>query len=221
MMISGKKVQIWPGSGPDKPVIYLNTFPEEGALVYEMVKNSGKYDFSLVAVSELEWNHDLVPWDIPPVRKNDLPYTGGAQAYACLLTEQIIPKAEKEIQGCPPWRGIAGYSLAGLFAIYAFYCTDLFSRAASVSGSLWFPEFKSFIFSHTMKCRPECIYFSLGNKESKTNNACLRTVRSNTEEIEACYRNMGIDTVFRLNPGNHFKDTARRMADGILWLLDR
>lgn len=35
--------------------------------------------------------------------------------------------------------GIAGYSLAGLFALYALYKTDVFTRVASMSGSLWFP----------------------------------------------------------------------------------
>ena len=64
--------------------------------------------------------------------------------------------------GAPRWRGIAGYSLAGLFAVYALYRTDVFARAASVSGSLWFPGFREYVFSHTPLCRPDCVYFSLG-----------------------------------------------------------
>lgn len=63
------------------------------------------------------------------------PFTGGADNYLRLLTEEIIPAAEKEINGVPCWRGIAGYSLAGLFALYGIYQTDLFSRVGSMSGS--------------------------------------------------------------------------------------
>ena len=63
----------------------------------------------------------MVPWDSPPAFKNAEPCTGGADDYLRLLTEEITPTAEKEINGVPSWRGIAGYSLAGLFALYAIY----------------------------------------------------------------------------------------------------
>lgn len=58
--------------------------------------------FSLVAVSKLEWNHDMVPWDIPPIFKNGASYTSGADEYLHLLINQIIPKAESLLQGTPP-----------------------------------------------------------------------------------------------------------------------
>ena len=83
---------------------------------------------------------------------------------------------EKQIAGISRWRGIAGYSLAGLFALYAIYQTDLFSHVGSMSESLWFPGMKEYIFSHEPKCRPDCMYFSLGDKESKTRNTVLKSV---------------------------------------------
>ena len=81
----------------------------------------------------------MAPWDIPPISKNDTPCTGGADSYLDLLLSKIIPEAERQLRGTPVWRGIAGYSLAGLFAVYAMYQTGAFSRIASMSGSLWFP----------------------------------------------------------------------------------
>ena len=129
--------------------------------------------------------------------------------------------AEKEITGAPSWRGIVGYSLAGLFALYAIYRTDLFSRVGSMSGSLWFPGIKDYIFSHEPKRQPDHMYFSLGDKESKTRNPILRSVRQNTEEIQAFYQSRGIGTVFKLNPGNHYSHAAERTAAGIVWLLNR
>ena len=141
--------------------------------------------------------------------------------YLRLLVEEIIPRAEKELAGPPAWRGIAGYSLAGLFALYAIYRTDMFSRVGCMSGSLWFPGFKEYIFSHEPKSRPDCIYFSLGDKEAKTRNPVLKTVQENTEEIQTFYQNKGIDTVFQLNPGNHFVQGIERTIAGIQWLLSK
>ena len=218
---SGKTVAIFPSSEANAPIIYLNTFSGEGQKVYEAAQTTGCPSFTLVAISDLDWNHDMAPWDSPPTFKNADSCTGGADDYLRLLTEEIIPAAEKELGGVPRWRGIAGYSLAGLFALYAIYQTDLFSRVGSMSGSLWFPGMKEYILSHEPKRRPDCIYFSLGDKESKTRNPILRNVRQNTEEIQAFYRDKGIDPVFQLNPGNHYDHAAERTAAGIAWLLSR
>lgn len=219
--IDNKTVSIFSSTEPEAPIIYLNIFSGEGQKVYEAMQTAGCPPFTLVSISDLDWNHDMVPWDSPPAFKNADPCTGGADDYLRLLTEEIIPTAEKELAGIPRWRGIAGYSLAGLFALYSIYQTDLFSRVGSMSGSLWFPRMKEYIFSHEPKHWPDCMYFSLGDKESKTRNLVLQSVRQNTEEIHAFYRGKGIDTMFQLNPGNHYNQAVERTAAGICWLLSR
>lgn len=143
--IGSKNISIFLSTKPRTPIIYLNTFSDEGRKVYEAAQATGCLPFTLVAVSDLDWNHDMVPWDSPPAFKNTESCTGGADDYLRLLTEEIIPTAEKEITGVPCWRGIAEYSLAGLFALYAIYQMDLFSRVGSMSGSLWFPGMKEYI----------------------------------------------------------------------------
>ena len=219
--IKGKTTSIFPSFEANAPIIYLNTFSNEGQKVYEATQADNCPLFTLVAISDLDWSHDMVPWDSPPVFKNSEPCTGGADDYLRLLTEEIIPTAEREISGVPRWRGIAGYSLAGLFALYAIYQTDLFSRVGSMSGSLWFTGIKEYIFSHKPKRLPDDMYFSLGDKESKTRNQVLRSVRQNTEEIQAFYQGKGVDTVFQLNSGNHYDHAAERTAAGLCWLLSR
>ena len=216
-----KTVAIFSCTESESPIIYLNTFSGEGQEVFEAVQATGCPPFTLVAISDLDWNHDMTPWDSPPALKNAKPCTGGADDYLRLLTEEIIPTAERKISGVPRWRGIAGYSLAGLFALYAIYQTDLFSRVGSISGSLWFPGMKDYIFSHEPKCWPDCMYFSLGDKESKTRNPILRSVRQNTEDIQSFFQGKGIDTVFQLNPGNHYNHAVDRTAAGLCWLLSR
>lgn len=219
--IGSKTISVFPCATPEAPIVYLNTFSDEGQEVYEAVQASGCPPFTLVAISDLDWNHDMVPWDSPPAFKNADPCTGGADDYLRLLTEEIIPTAEKKIAGVPGWRGIAGYSLAGLFALYSIYQTDLFSRVGSMSGSLWFPGMKEYIFSYEPKRRPDCMYFSLGDKESKTRNPVLKTVQQNTEEIRTFYHSKGIDTVLQMNLGNHYNRAAERTAAGIVWMLNR
>ena len=221
LTINEKTVSIFPSLEANAPIIYLNTFSGEEQKVYEAARAAGCPPFTLVAITDLDWNHDMAPWDSPPTFKNADPCTGGADDYLRLLTKEIIPAAEKEIGGIPCWRGLAGYSLAGLFALYAIYQTDLFSRVGSMSGSIWFPGMKEYIFSHEPQHQLDCIYFSLGDKESKTKNPILRTVQENTKEICAYYQRKGIDTVFRLNPGNHFVQSVERTAAGIDWLLSR
>ena len=219
--IDGKAVSVFLGNKPGIPSIYLNTYSDEGQKIYEAAQAVGCPPFNLVTVSDLAWSHDMAPWDSPAAFKNGESFTGGADDYLRLLVEEIIPRAEKELAGPPAWRGIAGYSLAGLFALYAIYRTDMFSRVGCMSGSLWFPGFKEYIFSHEPKSRPDCIYFSLGDKEAKTRNPILKTVQENTEEIWAFYQSKGIDTVFQLNPGNHFVQGIERTVAGIQWLLSR
>ena len=214
-------ISIFPCSESESPVIYLNTFHDASQKVYETAQATGCPPFTLVAISNLDWNQDMAPWDSPAAFKKGEPFTGGAGDYLRLLVEEIIPRAEKELVGPPAWRGIAGYSLAGLFALYTIYQTDVFSRVGCMSGSLWFPGFKEYIFSHEPKRRPDCIYFSLGDKEAKTRNPVLKTVQENTEEIQAFYQGEGIDTVFQLNSGNHFVQGIERTVAGIQWLLSK
>ena len=219
--IGSKTVSIFLSIEPEAPITYLNTFSDEGQKVYGAAQPDGCPPFTLVLISDLDWNHDMAPWDSQAVFKNGEPFAGGADDYLRLLVEEIMPRAEKELPGPPAWRGIAGYSLAGLFALYTIYRTDVFSRVGCMSGSLWFPGFKEYIFSHEPKRWPDCIYFSLGDKEAKTRNPVLKTVQENTEEIQAFYQSEGIDTEFRLNPGNHFVQGIERTIAGIQWLLSK
>lgn len=220
-IIGDKHIAVFPCVVPNAPIIYLNTYSNEGQKVFKEAQAVGCPPFTLIAVSGLDWNHDMAPWDSPAAFKKGEPFTSGADDYLRLLVEEIISRAEKELPVPPAWRGIAGYSLAGLFALYAIYQTDVFSRVGCMSGSLWFPGFKEYIFSHEPKRRPDCIYFSLGDKEAKTRNPILKTVQENTEELQTFYQNKGIDTVFQLNPGNHFVQGIERTIAGIRWLLNR
>ncbi|MCD8301312.1 MAG: alpha/beta hydrolase [Clostridiales bacterium] len=218
--IEGKEIAVFPAGDGDRPVIYLNSFMPNGKQIHKAMRDLNCPDCTLAVISHLEWDNDMAPWDIPPISRGDTPCTGGADDYLRLMEDEIMPAVEKEVNGTPPWRGVAGYSLAGLFAVYSLYHTDIFLRAASMSGSFWFPGIVEYIKSHEMAGRPDCIYFSLGDKECRTNNQYLKCVQENTETIYSCYSDLGINTTFVLNPGNHYREAAGRTAAGLAWILN-
>lgn len=213
-----KKITVYPAMAENRPLIYLTTYNDDGGEVYAQVQKGGCPDFTLVTVSGLNWEAELSPWAAGNLFKYSEMFTGGADVYLQFLTQQVLPQAEAGLNGIL-WRGLAGYSLAGLFTVYALYKTDLFSRAASMSGSLWYPGFKDFALQNTLYIAPQHLYFSLGDKEARARNQYLKTVQQCTEELAAHYRSLGINTCYELNPGGHYRDIISRSAAGIKWIL--
>lgn len=213
-----KKITLYPALAENKPVIYLTTYNDDCGEVYDELQKLGCPDFTLVTISGLNWEAELSPWAAGNLFKYSEMFTGGADAYLQFLTQQVLPQAEAGLNGIL-WRGLAGYSLAGLFTVYALYKTDLFSRAASMSGSLWYPGFKDFALQNTLCKTPQHLHFSLGDKEARARNKYLKTVQQCTEELATHYRSLGINTCYELNPGGHYCDIIKRSAAGIKWLL--
>jgi len=217
--IKEKSITLYHSDEEGSPLIILNNFEGEGQTVFETVKRLGNKDLNLMCIGTLDWDNDMTPWQSPGLTPKDPSFSGGADAYLEVITTEIIPAAKDLIKGKPSFIGIAGYSLAGLFALYSLYRTDVFDRAASISGSLWFPKFKEYVLSNEMKKTPQKIYISLGDKEAKTRNQYMKTVQDNTEDIADHYRNMGLDVTFEMNQGNHFKDALLRTSKGILSII--
>ena len=205
------------------PVIFLNTFNDEGKNVFEKCNDLGTNEFILVSIAEMNWNDDLTPWECPPLYKGDTKCLGYADNYLKEIENDIIPRIEeyitKELNKKISYYGIVGYSLGGLFALYSGFKTDRFKRIASASGSLWYPNFMEFIKSNKISNNIDKIYFSLGNSESKSKNEILSTVEDKTKEIYE-HISKSINSIYEVNEGNHFKDSTLRMAKGIKWILE-
>lgn len=219
MIIANREVNIYPARKAGSPLVVFNAFEDEGTAVHTELKKLTATDLTLATINITDWNADLSPWEIPPVYKKDEPFTGGADAYLETLTGEIVPAIIGELGSEPAYIALAGYSLAGLFAVYAMYRTDRFARIASASGSMWYPGFVDFVKSHKPAALPEKLYLSLGDKEARTRNQIMATVEQNTGALFEHYKSLGIEAVFEMNPGNHFQDAAQRMTKGIVWLV--
>lgn len=205
-------------------IVYLHVYDGDGLDVLSECQRIDCPPFTLVAIKPACWNDDLTPWKCPGLFADDAPFAGRAQDQLRLLEEEIIPQVEREC-GKPNspriCRTVAGYSLAGLFATWTALNSSAFSRIASASGSLWYPDFAHFATETPLACPIDCAYFSLGSKEAKTPSRLLRNVATGTDEVVAAFRSKGVPTQFESNPGNHFKEPALRMARGITWTISQ
>lgn len=201
------------------PLLILHCFSEEEEAVVKLLKEQEYFSFPLLCINNLNWQKDMCPWDSPALIKNEKDFIGGADEYLFLLEKEIIPRAVEILGEEPTYYALTGYSLAGLFALYAGYRSALFSRIASVSGSLWYPDFVSFAKEKKMLRTPEKLYFSLGTEEAKTKHAVLSTIERKTRELVEHYQSSGYCVNFEQNPGNHFCEVEQRIEKGIRWIM--
>lgn len=178
-------------------------------------KLSGKSDFLLAAVKSENPGNELSPWAAPPVFGNR-PFGGGADKTLSFLEYSLIPSLSKNGQRR---FFLGGYSLAGLFALWAAYQTKVFSGIAAVSPSAWFLNFEDYARTH--KAKSGKIYLSLGTKEENTRNPELAKVGNAIREIYNHIAEDKISCTLEWNPGNHFQDPEQRTAKGFAWLLGR
>lgn len=218
-MEAQKQTTVHSGHTEGAPVIYLPVVMGDGSDVYDRCRELDCPSFTLVAIGGFDWNRELSPWACDGTVRDAEPFGGQAAGFLDELLNQIIPQVESSLPQPPTWRGVAGYSLAGLFSLWSLWQTDAFDRAASASGSLWFPGFIDYAHEHAMAVTPDSAYLSLGKKETKTPNRMMRHVLEDTRAMEKLLGERGIPTTLELNPGNHFAQTDLRMARGIHWIL--
>ena len=200
--------------------VYLHTLKENGSNTWQQCTALGCPPCTLVSIEVPDWGNRLTPWECAGLFAEDPPFEGHAEKQLSTLQE-IAKETERRLSVQPSKRCIAGYSLAGLFAAWAPFQTNLFNAVVSASGSLWYPGFPEYARQHNPKGTLEAAYFSLGTKEAKTPSRLLRNVAKGTEAVRAAFEAKGVPTFFEKNPGNHFKEPDLRMAKGICWTVGK
>lgn len=175
-----------------------------------IISDSTEVDFYMAAVDVADWNQDLSPWKAPAVfGKND--FGDGASV--------TLEKIKKLCEDRSKTYYIGGYSLAGLFAIWAAYQTDIFSGVAAASPSMWFPGFVEYMKDNTIWV--DTVYLSLGDKEHKARNPVMASVKDKITEAYEWLKANDIDCILEWNEGNHFKDFDIRTAKAFSWIMNR
>ena len=215
--ISDRHVTVYTGQIPSPVFIYANIFAEEGEELASLVPLDR---MTLVTIDSVEWDRDFSPWPAEKVFPQGEDFSGGGPAYLKTLTKDIIPAVEEGISIVPAKRILAGYSLAGLFALYGVYETTLFQGAVCASPSLWYDQWLDYMERYSLPWTVQKVYFSLGDRESKTKNKRLAMSQTCIEKGKAIIARKGIATTFILNKGNHFVDSMPRLAKGIRWIIE-
>ena len=205
---------IAPKDAAELPLLYLHDACPHPEAVRSLLTSR----LTLVSVGGLDWYRDMTPWPADRVFSDGEDYGGGAAAYLKRLTGDIMPKVEAELGFTPRKRGLAGYSLAGLFSLWAFYRTDLFDLCASMSGSLWFDGFSRFMEREPLRRLPERLYLSLGTKEKDCRSPQVSRVEEVTLATARRFRELGAEVCWQPQPGGHTSQVDKRIAEGLSWL---
>jgi predicted alpha/beta superfamily hydrolase len=212
-IIDGKKVSIFRDDADTDIVVYCTSINDDWNSIIQCCKSLKCNPFHLVLISNTDWDESLSPWAAGNIVSNNDNFEGKAQEYLQWILDKVVPIAP---QG---HKLIAGYSMAGLFALYVPYISSQFEAVATASGSLWYPQFYDFVVSHEPLINLHSVYLSIGDKESISSNKYLKKTVDITRQIFDHFKSHGVNTTFELNQGNHFKDYNMRLAKAITWIV--
>lgn len=221
-IISGLSIHTQMSSVAGAPIVYL---------LGDVADNSPvqiREGVSLVSVGVDLWEENFSPWCAPRVFAKGSNFGDGAQKTLDTLINQVIPWAELELTEPPAYRVLVGYSLAGLFSLWAGVSQPhvdapvaTFQRIGAVSGSFWFPGLLDYIDQQLNEGAVGLThaYLSLGDREARTPNPQIMHVRENAELLASRLESAGITSMFELNRGNHFQNVEGRMQKALDWLV--
>jgi predicted alpha/beta superfamily hydrolase len=186
--------------------------------------------FRLVAFKVDDWNADLSPWEAPPAFGNE-PFGGKAEETLAYIENELLPALLGENSGADAPVILGGYSLAGLFALWAGTRSERFRGIAAASPSVWFPGWIEHAEKHwqsapegtgqsdSLKSGPQRIYLSLGDKEERTRNQQMARVGDCIRRQHEILTAAGIANTLVWEQGNHFKEPDLRTARAFAWVM--
>ena len=177
------------------------------------IRQHSRQKCRLVGFAVEDWNAELSPWSAPPVwGKAD--FAGQAEKTLAWLTDELLPRIRRDLS--PDVRVmLGGYSLAGLFALWAAGETDGLDAVAAASPSVWYPGYM--VHEAQKPIRAGHVYLSLGDREEKTKNRTMAAVGACIRELDARLEARGVRHILEWNEGNHFCQPDIRVAKGFCW----
>ncbi len=176
----------------------------------EALQENTTQPFHLVALKVSDWQRELTPWEAPPVF-GKVPFGNGASETLRFIIGELLPAMtfRRVVLG--------GYSLAGLFALWAGYQTNIFHAIAAASPSVWYPQWSAYAEAHMPQVA--AIYLSLGDKEERTKNPVMARVGECIRQQHELLAQQNVETFLQWNEGNHFRDADLRMAKAFVWAI--
>ena len=217
-IIGGKTCRLFGAEAPRRLLVQPSARHETASLEEEAQQLAALSDvpFLLVTIELTDWTVELLPWPDGNISRDPEAGKHGQDTLQYILQE-LLPELQGRYGPLPVILG--GYSLGGLFALWASCQTDAFTAVAAASPSVWAHGWLPFAKKHTPQTAR--IYLSLGDREEKVKNQAIARVGDNLRSYyELLQQQMGAghSTLF-WEPGGHFNDNPGRLARAFAWCL--
>lgn len=208
--------------GSEKPeviLIQLSARHENATIESEVAKivELSSRPFVLAAVELEDWTVGLMPWWDGNVSRDP---EAGRHAGETLdfVTMELLPELKRRFGELPVILG--GYSLGGLFALWASSQTDVFQGIAAASPSVWIHGWQQF--AKKNPTRVKRVYLSLGDREELVKNQAIARVGDNIRaQYELLQSQLGPENCTLVwEDGGHFADNDGRLARAFAWCLE-
>lgn len=196
---------------PRCPVVYLVDSVEHPLPIHAV---DAMHNMAIVRVPVRDWNDALTPWPAAGIYRGEPDFGGEAAATLAELMDAAVPAAEEKWGLIPKWRAVCGYSLGGLFSLYAFVGGS-FDACACLSGSLWYEGWVDYMHEASADLSGAFAYLSVGAKEKRAARPILKGVQKNTEECVRVLEQLGCSVRYAVVPGSHFENVEQRLAAGL------
>ena len=215
--ISGRNCTLYRMEGAEVLLIQPVDDHDQGLLDSEvdLIQTLTEEPFNLVAFRIKNWMSELTPWTAPPAFGKQS-FGDGAEKTLDYVRNSLLPSLTQRWGEMKVILG--GYSLAGLFALWAGYNSAHFDGIAAASPSVWYPQWTDYIEGKVMHA--DAVYLSLGDRESFTKNPVMAHVNDAIRLQHKLLSAQNVSTILEWNPGNHFIDSEKRMAKAFAWVMN-
>lgn len=184
----------------------------------ERIRKIVNSSFVLAAIVIEDWHYELAPWYDPCVscRKE---VGDGAVKTLEFITEKLVPYLHNVFGRLPIVLG--GYSLGGLFALWAASEVCSFDAVAAASPSLWISGWMEHAKSHPVNASD--VYLSLGDQEEHVQNYFFKKVGVNIRSEYALLKDLlgSRHCTLEWHCGGHFDDADIRTARAFAWCINQ
>ena len=183
-----------------------------------LIAQHTEHPFAMAAFKIEDWHLQLTPWHDDAISRRE---EVGLHAEETLqfITDELLPRMRSLLGDMPIVLG--GYSLAGLFSLWASTLSSEFQAIAAASPSVWIRDWQAYASSHPT--RAQVVYMSLGRKEEHVRNVSMARVGDNIRFEHALLKQQLREdcTTLQWNEGGHFMDMDRRTAIAYAWALNK
>ena len=220
LTISDRKCRLFGSERPECVLIQPSARHENATLETEaeqIAERSG-VPFVLATIELEDWIIDLMPWPDGNISRESEAGKHGQDTLEYVL-ESLIPELQKRYGPLPVM--IGGYSLGGLFALWASAQSDRFKAVAAASPSVWIKDWIPFAKKHTPLA--DAVYLSLGIQEEYVKNQAIARVGDSLRaQYSLLQEQIGANNCTLVwEQGGHFNDNEGRLARAFAWCIER